>query len=60
MGENTYYHSDTCNLPCLEELFKGKAHLEILLNGRRWSRVKVRIMKLRRLKRKIGRKGNLE
>jgi hypothetical protein len=47
-------------LPDLQKVFKDKPHLEGLLKGRRWSRVKVRIMKLRRLKRKIGRKGNLE
>lgn len=28
---NTYYHTDTYQLPDLEEVFKGKPHLEVLL-----------------------------
>jgi len=49
MNDNTYYHSDMCNLPDLEELFKGKPHLEVLLKGRRWGRVRARIKKVNRI-----------
>ena len=45
---NTYYHSDTCNLPDLEEVFKGKPYLEVLLKGRRWVKVKARIKRVNR------------
>jgi hypothetical protein len=50
VGENTYYHSDTCILPDLEELFKGKPHLEGLLRGNGWSRVRARIKRMSRPK----------
>jgi hypothetical protein len=43
LSDNTYYHSDSCNLPDLEELYKGKPHLEKLLKGRKWTRVRARI-----------------
>jgi len=32
----------------LRKLFKGKPHLEVLLKGRRWVRVKARITKIKR------------
>ena len=47
MGGNTYYHSDNCNLPDLEELFKDKSHLEGLLRGRRWGIVRARTRKVK-------------
>jgi hypothetical protein len=37
-------------LPDLEELFKGKPHLEGLLKGRRLARVRARIKKMRMTK----------
>ena len=43
MNDNTYYHSDSCNLTDLDELFKGESHLEALLKGRRWSRVRAKL-----------------
>ena len=30
-------------MPDLEELFKGKPYLEVLLKGRRWSRVRAKL-----------------
>ena len=50
VDDNTYYHSDTCNLPDLDGLFRGKTHLEGLLNERKWGRVKARIKRLDRAK----------
>ena len=47
MVANTYYHSDTCKLPDIEELFKGKSHLEAMLKGRRWNLVKAQIMRVK-------------
>ena len=47
MGGNTYYSSDTCKLPDLEKLFKDKPHLEVLLEGRRWARVRARIERVK-------------
>ena len=35
MGANTYYHSDTCNLPDLMELFNGKPHLGGTVEGKK-------------------------
>jgi hypothetical protein len=61
----TIYHSDTCNLSDLEELFSGKPHLEVMLKGRRWSRVKAKLKKEGRPKRlrvdreKVGQTVNL-
>ena len=45
MVANTYYHSDTCNLPDLEEPFKCKPHLGGMLKGRRWAKVKAKLKK---------------
>jgi hypothetical protein len=42
MNDNTYYHIGGYYLPDLEELLKGKPHLEVLLKGRRWARVRAR------------------
>ena len=49
MNDNTYYHSDNCNLSDLKELFKDKSHLEVLLKGRRWAKMKARIKKIKRM-----------
>jgi hypothetical protein len=38
-------------LPDLEELFKGRQNLEILLKSRKWVRVRVRIRAAKRLNR---------
>jgi len=46
MNDNTYYHSDNCNLPDLIEQFEGKPHLEGFLKRRRWVRIKARIKRL--------------
>jgi hypothetical protein len=48
MNGNTYYHSDSCNLPNLEELFKEKPHPGVLLKGRRWRRIRARINRFRK------------
>lgn len=53
--DNTYSHSDTCNLPDLQMLFKGNPHLEVLLKGRRWARTKARIRKVSRTKISVSR-----
>jgi hypothetical protein len=48
LHDNTYYHSDKCYLPCLKEAFREKPHLEGLLKGRRWNRVRTGIEKMKR------------
>ena len=48
MNDNTYYHSDNCNMMDLKKLFRSKPHLEVLLKGRRWRRVRRRIKKMDR------------
>jgi hypothetical protein len=41
-------------LPDLEEVFRGKSHLEELLKGRRWAGVRARIKKLGRFNKRDG------
>jgi hypothetical protein len=65
VDENTYYHSDKCYFPYLEEAFREKPHLETLLKSRRWAKVKAKLKKEGRPKRlrvdreKVGQTVNL-